>query len=321
MTPPVNRFAVSPSPEPVAPPSGWIDLSGRSKFRLTGPDRVRYLNGQVTQNVARLRPGEAVPALVCNAKGKLEAEIVVRADEECLWIDAPGPLRESLLARLEKFLIADDCAWDDVTDAYALWHGLGVADASGSDTAGSDAARRVCRFGPPGIDLWLPVGTPGPDGPRLGEAEAEALRLDWGVPAWGSELTPDTLPQEARLEETAVDFHKGCYVGQEVVSRLRSVGKVNRLLCRLETVGDSPLAAGDRLFAASADPDAPAQEVGSVTSALHFPHRGRTLALGYLKRSAFTPGATFQAGPDKNALSTAVKCRETAPASDPPCPQ
>ena len=292
------------APDATADPAGWIDLSARAKFRLTGPDRVRYLNGQVTHNVARLRPGEAVPALVCTAKGRLEAEVVVRAEVDHLLVDAPGELREPLLARLEKYLIADDCAWEDVTDDFELWHGVGLAGAGA-----------VVRFGPPGIDLWRPAGAAAPDGPRLDPETVDLLRLAHGVPVWGAELTPDTLPQEARLEDRAVDFHKGCYVGQEVVSRLRSVGRVNRLLCRLETVGDQPLAAGDRLFLPPAAPGDEPLEVGVVTSARRDPRRGLTLALGYLKRSAIAAGATYQAGPEKNALSTVVKCGETAPAS------
>ncbi len=279
---------------------GWIDLSGRAKFRLTGPDRVRYLNGQVTNDVARLRPGESMSALVCTAKGRLEGEVVVRAEPDHFLVDAPAELREPLLARLEKYLIADDCAWEDVTNQWSLWHGLGM-----------DGAPVVRRFGPPGIDLWLPAGAAAPEGPVLAPETIDLIRLAHGVPVWGAELTPETLPQEARLEERAVDFHKGCYVGQEVVSRLRSVGRVNRLLCRLETAGDAPLAAGDRLCLAPASGEADAAEVGSVTSARRDPDRAVTLALGYVKRSAALPGTTFLAGPEKNALSTTVKCGET----------
>lgn len=289
-------------PAPTA--TGWIDLSGRAKFRLSGPDRVRYLNGQVTNNVARLRPGESLPALVCTAKGRLEGEVMIHAREEDFLLDAPGVLREPLLARLEKYLIADDCAWEDVTDAFSLWHSLGLG--------GSPA---VERFGAPGQDLWQPAGADAPSGPRLQPEDVELLRLAQGVPVWGAELTPDTLPQEARLEDRMVDFHKGCYVGQEVVSRLRSVGRVNRLLCCLHTVGDGPLAPGDRLFTAPEPPAVEPVEIGVVTSARHDPARGLTLALGYVKRAVVAPGTTFQAGPEKNALSTVVKCGETGPAS------
>lgn len=289
---------------PVPTPTGWIDLSGRAKFRLSGPDRVRYLNGQVTNNVARLRPGESMPALVCTAKGRLEGEVMIRAREEDFLLDAPGVLREPLLARLEKYLISDDCAWEDVTDAFSLWHGLGLG--------GSPS---VERFGAPGQDLWQQAGEAAPDGPLLHPEEVDLLRLARGVPVWGAELTPDTLPQEARLEDRMVDFHKGCYVGQEVVSRLRSVGRVNRLLCRLHTVDDALLAAGDRLFVEAKAPEGEFIEVGVVTSARRDAARGVILALGYVKRALASPETTFQAGPEKNALSTVVKCGETAPAS------
>jgi folate-binding protein YgfZ len=289
---------------PPAAVSGWIDLSARAKFRLSGPDRVRYLNGQVTNNVARLRTGESLPALVCTAKGRLEAEVMIRAEADHFLVDAPGELREPLLARLEKYLIADDCVWEDVTDAFSLWHEVGTEEGFS-----------VIRVGPPGRDLWLPAGEGAPGAPVLAAESMDLLRIAHGIPAWGAELTPDTLPQEARLEDRAVDFHKGCYVGQEVVSRLRSVGRVNRLLCRLETIGDAPLAAGDRLFLASAGGGAEPSEVGVVTSARRDPDRGVTRALAYVKRSATESATTFQAGPDKNALSTVVKCGETATSS------
>lgn len=284
--------------------TGWVDLSGRAKFRLTGPDRVRYLNGQVTNNVARLKTGETLQALVCTAKGRLEGEVMVRAEDDCFLLDAPGVLREALLARLEKYLIADDCAWEDVTDAFALWHGF-------DERAG---AASVDRFGVVGRDVWLPAGSPSPGAPVWDESALDLVRLAHRVPVWGAELTPETLPQEARMEDRAVDFHKGCYVGQEVVSRLRSVGRVNRLLCTLETVGgaSASLVAGDRLYQAAPGDGADWSEVGVVTSARHDPRRGVTLAMGYVKRPAIEGGAgIFQAGPDKNTLSTIVKCGET----------
>jgi folate-binding protein YgfZ len=170
----------------------------------------------------------------------------------------------------------------------------------------------VPRFGPAGQDLWLPVTAPPPDGPQLSSEAVELLRLSHGVPVWGAELTAETLPQEARLEDRAVDFHKGCYVGQEVVSRLRSVGRVNRLLCRLETVDDRPLPPGTRLFGVPSQEEAGMVEVGVVTSSERDPERGVCVGLGYVKRAAALPGAIFHTSAEKNALSTRVKCRETA---------
>ncbi len=266
---------------------GWADLSSRAKFSLRGPDRTRYLNGQVTNNVARLRPGGTCQALVCTHKGKLEGELFIRAEEDRFLMDAPEELRESLFARLGKYLIADDCELEDVTDAFRLWHEFPVPLAEDAPEAG-----RVHRFGPPGRDVWQPVGAP-PVAPApgfLSADELERLRVEHGVPRWGADLTPDVFPQEARLEDRAVDFHKGCYVGQEIVSRLRSVGHVNRLLVALEAgseVGAEALAGG-KLFTAEGD-----KEAGRLTSVVWSPERGRWLALGYVKRALLVPDAVF----------------------------
>ena len=178
--------------------------------------------------MARLRSGETCYALVCNHKGKIEADVFIRAADDAFFIDAPGELRESLLARLGKYLIADDCELEDVTGAFALWHEL--------DPAGTIevAAASVNRFGRPGRDTWarLPAEVPAA---TLGGAALDLLRLEHAIPVWGAELTPNTLPQEARVQDRAVDFFKGCYIGQEVISRLKSVGHVTRELRALET--------------------------------------------------------------------------------------
>ncbi len=271
----------------------WVDLSSRAKFRLTGPDRVRYLNGQVTANVARLVPGATAYALICTHKGRLEGDCFIRADGDALWIDAPGELREPLFARLSRYIVADDCELGDVTDDYRIHHALGEGATN--------------RFGEPGRDEWRPSGGEAPEGGFLPDSEVERLRIAHGIPKWGAELGPDTLPQEARLEERALDFHKGCYTGQEVISRLRSVGHVNRLLVSLET--DGPLAVGDGLFAREE-----AVEVGRVTSVATGENGEKTVALGYAKRTVAADAAGFRAGRDKNALSSAVKLRNTAAA-------
>lgn len=277
-----------------------IDLSDRAKFRLSGPDRVRYLNGQVTNNVARLRAGETCYALVCNHKGKIEGDIFIRAEDDAFLIDAPGELREPLLARLGKYLIADDCEIEDVTEGYALWHELEAAgDAEVS-------AVSINRFGVPGRDFWAlqPAEVPAA---TLAGAELERLRLEHAIPAWGSELTSNTLPQEARLQGRAVDFSKGCYIGQEVISRLKSVGHVTRELRALEaTAGAGPLQAGDGLYVGE-----DLVEAGRVTSAAWHPGLEKTIALGYVKSTLAKRGTVFRAGKDKNALSSAVTFRDT----------
>lgn len=257
-------------------PARLIDLSDRAKLRLTGPDSERYLNGQVSQRVSLATPDRAVEACVCNVKGRLDGVIHITrsADGTALLIDAPAELRESLLARLDRYLIADDCEWEDVTESEALIHALGPRP----DLPGA-VWKTSRRFGPEGADLWI---TPDTRERLKGDLvpadhpEIEALRIRHGVPRWGAELSADTLPAEAGLDQWAVDFHKGCYLGQEVISRIQSVGRVNRVLSLLTITGGA-VAVGESLYPA-ADPEAkPAGAVTSLTA-------DGSLALAYLRR-------------------------------------
>jgi folate-binding protein YgfZ len=288
------------------------DLSDRAKFLVSGPDARRYLNGQVTNDVSRLRNGTSCWALVCTHKGKIEADVVIGAIDDGFLIDAHPSLREPLLARLGRYLVADDCEVSDVTDKWALFHELPdpIPPMNGATERRSDADVRAShiftssRYAVAGRDLWLPAEAPRP----VAEASLEWLelfRIEHGVPAWGSELTPDVLPQEARLEARAIDFNKGCYVGQEVISRIKSVGHVNRLLVPLIAVeGGDWLRAGHRLFAG--DPMAP---VGTVTSARFHPALQKSIALGFLKRTFAAIGSRFRAGPFESELAGSVEIR------------
>lgn len=263
-------------------PPSLIDLSHRAKFRLTGADRERYLNGQVTNQVARATPEAAIEACVCNVKGRLEGVVHLTrsSDGAAFWIDAPAELRDSLFARLGRYIIADDCELEDVTEERGLIHALG-----GTPDLPGASWRRCDRFGVPGWDLWVDrnsVARVMALGEELSERDREDLRIRHGVPAWGAELGHDTLPAEVGLDRRAVDFHKGCYVGQEIVSRVESVGRVNRVLVWLASDAE-PAVAGAEVFpmATGGEPKA-AGVVTSVTS------DGR-LALALLRRDFAEP--------------------------------
>lgn len=105
----------------------WVDLSSRAKWRLTGADRVRYLNGQVTNDVRNARADTALHACVTNVKGRIEGDIYLHAEGENLVFDAPADLRETLGIRLERYIIADDAVLEDITDDWQLWHHIGGA--------------------------------------------------------------------------------------------------------------------------------------------------------------------------------------------------
>jgi folate-binding protein YgfZ len=259
---------------------GVADLSARAKFRLTGADRVRYLNGQVTANVTKLAPGAVMPGCVTTAKGKLCGDIFIRAEGEALYLDAEPELREPLAARLEKYIIADDVTLTDVTEDVQLLHWLGGPAPGVLDTPRAT----VNRFGTAGEEIWLTGAGLLREAAVLSPELLELIRIEAGVPRWGHELGPDTLPPEAGLDRTHIDYHKGCYIGQETISRLRSVGHVNRELMGFVALTDEQLAQGMRIFAVGDAADA--RPLGQITSAAYSFALAKPIALGYLRRGS-----------------------------------
>jgi folate-binding protein YgfZ len=251
-----------------------LAIGRRALFVFRGPDSVRYLNGQLTQDVRNLGD-TALPACVTDAKGRLQAYVhVFRGPDDTIWVEAPAELEDELEARLGRYLIADDAEMENVSSEWTLYHLVETPETP------SGFALRSNRLGSEGYDLWLPV-TETCTVPALSGNEAEALRIAAKVPAWGRELTPGMLPPEAGLDRYAISYHKGCYIGQEVLSRIKSAGKVNRRLTAfLVEEGARP---GEALLT----PDG--KEAGILTSVSPLPDKAtlRFTALGYLGKSAF----------------------------------
>ena len=300
-----------------------VNLSGRTQLILAGPDRVRYLNGQVTSDVRKLTGsgpgrtggGQTQMACVTTAKGKLCADVCITAREDSLIVDAEPELRETLLTRLERYIVADDVTIADVTDEEALWHYL--APAQPPEGIGQIFAAR--RFGREGWDLRLARKDFVEAREKLlagqvilDETLADLIRIEAGIPRWGNELDENTLPPEAGLEATHIDYHKGCYIGQEVISRLKSVGHVNRqLIGFVAEDAAASLEPGMALFADAADgPSAsPARTIGILTSTAYSFAFEKPIALGYLKRGSPT-GALFARRADATGTPAVVTVRE-----------
>lgn len=198
----------------------WIQLKDRALFRLSGPDRVRYLNGQVSNDVSGPVNRRSIAACLCSLKGKVEALVWISGLEDVLWIDGQLDQRDEIFARLDRYLIADDCELEDVTGDYSLVHHF----CSGG--AGVRSAR--CRQ--EGHDIFLPAGAeiPYDEEKQITGEEFLEVQLLSGIPMAPNEISGDLFPAELGLDRWAVDFHKGCYLGQEVVSRIESVGRVKR---------------------------------------------------------------------------------------------
>ncbi len=295
---------------------GVASLAPRVILRVTGADRVRYLNGQLTADVRKLVPGQAVPACVLTAKGKLCADVFVTAHPEALIVDADEALQDSLLARLERYIIADDVQIEDVRLTLRLTHVLPPPSepiehflTEELRALGATVAR---RFGRPGLDLLQPPDASleiwdrfTREGAALDEPLIELLRIEAGIPRWDRELTEDTLPPEAGLDRTHIDYHKGCYIGQEVISRLKSVGHVNRQMAGFASVSGAPLSPGMQLFAPGAD----ARSVGLLTSSTESFALEKPIALGYLKRGSPT-GELLARSADGPGAEAVVAVRE-----------
>ena len=260
----------------------FFDLSARVKLRMTGADCVRFLNGQVTNDVRKATATSAIQASVLTAKGKLSAHVFISMDDEgAFLLDADPELRDELPARLERYLIADDVQIEDVSDRFSILHFIGELPPAAAKTISSN------RFGTPGWDCWgdslQAAEIPGPYSDRscfCDEISAETFRIERGIPRWGRELTPEIIPVEANLETTSIDYKKGCYIGQEVISRMKMSGQTNKRLCGLVSLSGAALAAEMRLTGENA----PDKEAGWITSAASSIRLGREIALGYVKR-------------------------------------
>ncbi len=306
----------------------YLDLSGRAKLRLVGADRVRFLNGQVSNDVRQASTDASLYTGVMTIKGKLCADAFVHASGESLLIDAEPELRGALLARLDRYIIADDVRIEDATEELGLLHviGFGGAAVDGLSGFGPEVqAVRSTRLGRAGVDLFYPAAQEAAIRARvhgvgftlLNEDGAESLRISAGLPRWGAELDENTLPAEAGIEDRAVSYTKGCYIGQEVVSRIKSVGHVNRQLCGLRALDASPLYPGMNLLLPGEDgePAPGAKPVGTITSAVSSAGHGGAayLALGYVRRGSETAGTRLL------AVLPADSADET-PVASAPCP-
>ena len=279
-----------------------IDLSSHLRLRFSGSDRLRYLNGQLTNDVTKASPNLILPAAVTNLKGRLEAIVHLHSSPDAIFLDAPASLRDSLPPRLEKYIIADDVTVDDLSDSSSLIHIAGRSPVQLTPLlAETEHAIAHPRFGIPGTDIW---STPDrlefwlAQFPALSPSDAANLMVLHAIPDWDRDLSDGILPPEARLESTHIDYHKGCYIGQEVISRMRTAGKTNRLLVPVR-IPDSIPTQGSHLFL----PDAPDSPVGTLSSTAPHPDGG-AIALAWLRRDA-GPGPW--------------SCLPPAPLSAPPC--
>jgi len=298
--------------------AGLFRMAERGVIEVAGGDRVRWLNGMVSNDVTALAPGgpSGCAALLLTPKGGIVADLQVLLRDDALWLDLERAALPAVLERLRKHVIADDVLLADRSpelsrlglEGPAAAAVLGAA-AGEAPALAADGARALVLGGIPVLAAafgWsgeraFQLFAPAAQEERLvaslraagaakglveGDAAAlEVLRVEAGIPRLGRELGPDVLPPEARLE-AAVSYTKGCYTGQEIVARLRSRGQVRHRLVGLALEGGAPPQVGAEVQVGEAT-------VGEVTSAALSPRRG-AIALAFVRRPHDAPGTAVR---------------------------
>lgn len=347
--------------------AGVMDLSFRGRLCLVGADRVRFLHGQITNDVKRLRPGEGCYAALTTNKGKMESDLNVLALADELLLDFEPGLASEVTARLEKYIVADDVQVVDAAPHYGLlsvqgpkagdvvralgllaelpakeFNSVKISDATLGEIYVVNHARLGSVSNPPqpltpslspsdgervadrpgegisksksyGFDLFVPISSLGAVADKLiaaakslggracGWTAFETARIEAGIPRFGADMDETNIPLECGIEARAVSYNKGCYIGQEVINRIHSIGHVNRELRRLRLADDlKSLPARDaKLFHDG-------KEVGYITSAVKSPATQANVALGYVRREVSQGGQPLILRADGRELQVTI---------------
>ena len=212
--------------------AGLVDRSDRAKFLVRGGEAAEFLQGQVSNDVEALEPGTGCYAVILNHKGKLRTDLRVLRGEDFIWLDTESIGHAVVAHMLRTYALGRDVQWEDVSATRELVSVVGPAARElfeGPEHSFEERDGRMYVATALGVDV---IGEPGLalDFDTVSEEAAECLRIESGRPRLGFDMDADTMPQEAGINERAVSFSKGCYVGQETVARLHYRGKPNRHL-------------------------------------------------------------------------------------------
>jgi len=295
-------------------------IAPRQQIAVAGPDRATYLQGLLTNDIPALSAGTGCYAAWLTPQGRMLTDMHVLESGELILLDVPAETADATRERLEQFIFTENVqvellagkltgVWIHGPKAPAVVEGvMGMSGLAGwRDYQHTQSVARIDQLGVPGFCLYLEpsrerdlIAALIQAGAREVSHEAiEAARIEAGYPVFGIDMTDDTIPLEAGIEERALSMSKGCYVGQEVIIRVlhRGHGRVARKLVKLRIDGAVPQR-GARLFAADRD-------VGFVTSAAVSPRLG-TIAMGYVHRDFLTPGTTLDLATDSGRVPATV---------------
>jgi folate-binding protein YgfZ len=304
----------------IAAGAGWIDRSARGRLRFAGKDARAFLQALVTNDLDGIAAGSGIDAAYLTPQGRMIAMLRILVSASDVLVEAAPGQAADLATRFDQLIFAEQATVSDITDATAVLGVVGGDAASvvaraidvdregvaslailGHLASGDTFVVRVDDAPLPGYAIWAPIAKRQLLIERV--ADAGAIEIDAGRPAFGIDMTEETIPLEAGLLERAISTTKGCYVGQEVIIRVlhRGAGRVARRLVRLtfDSAVTSPPRPDTPLFAAD-------KETGRITSAAWSPRSDRVVALGYVHRDAATLGARVVARTPEGDLAAEI---------------
>lgn len=300
---------------------GVYDLGYRAQILLTGADRVRWLNGMVTNNIRDLQTGHGVYAFLLNPQGHILGDLYAYNQSESILVDTDRSQVEKILATFDHYIIMDDVEVKNLSDELTA---LGIAGPNARKVLAAGGihvpevqplevfeAQCTCncecvscsgvRGDDPVVEsykLWLMPQCVRKTWDALvahgampvGSDALELLRIKSGIPCYGVDIRERDLPQETE-QARALNFNKGCYIGQEIVERIRSRGAVHRKFSGFVLEGDAATSPAAKIVAGEKD-------VGEITSVASFGsvQNAKTVALGYIRREVGTPGREVTIG-------------------------
>ncbi|MBV8073043.1 MAG: folate-binding protein YgfZ [Acidobacteriaceae bacterium] len=280
--------------------AAWIELSDRGKIRVTGEDRARLLHAMTTNSVQDLPEGAGLYLFFLNEKGRILADAYLYNFGTDMLLDTEPETAAKVRDHLDRYIIADDAT---LLDESSTWASIGVEGPHSVEAAariglaipeekyhvikwGSGFITRAATSSREGLRIFVPVSEKenltnrlnGAEIPQVSAAEARAVRIENGIPRYGEEITERYLVQETQALH-AIHFNKGCYLGQEIVERVRSRGQVHRLLAPIRLQTETAPDPGTKLNANGA-------VAGEIASAVYSPALKLVVGLAYIRTEA-----------------------------------
>ncbi len=306
--------------------AGLIDQSSRGRILVSGSEGVMFLNGLITNDMKTLAANSWMTAAFANVQGRLLAAVRIAHRADGFLIDTERATRETVITLLDRFTLAGDFHLQDLTDKTSMLsvQGKGATEII-SRVFGEEAARverqkmvnapfgdaavnviRATHTAEDGFDLFIDANgssklsdalTAGSAAP-ISNATFETLRIEAGVPLYGIDMDENNVVTETNLED-AVSFTKGCYLGQEIIVRIKHRGHVAKKLSGVILDDATPVPRNSKIISSEG------KEIGRVTSSAFSPRLGRAIALGYLKYDYLAAGTEVKvAAPESQTNAT-----------------